>query len=262
MIAFETIDEVREFVNVSADYDLDKFNTFVEAARNELQMFFDSDWDILEEVFASSIPDKDKLHRMARGVLAAKAMILALDESSMNLGDNGATVYKGGNDIVASDTKIAAYRASVETRIRQALSIILDLMRANPAVFVNGRELTNKSCLVQYAQQTRKCLKQLTTLECFEMYGDLLRVQQVELPVGAEMLSELLDKGDELTGDKMNLLTACRNYLLAVAAMKDNGTATAMKDHIIALARRISPPAPVADEKPINGELKGLFITH
>lgn len=258
MIEFNKNEEFQQYVNIANDYPYDKFMVFVDQCRNDFEQFFGEDWQKLDNTPALSSSFDDKLEQLTRMALVCKAMVYALDESSMNLSDNGATVYKGDKDIVASDAKIKQYRDSVEKRWRRAVTAILDIMKSYPEYFAIGKQLNNQTCMVQYVRHTYNTRISMSTLECFEAYGALLQAQE-ELELPDELKDELLTQGETLPGDKYVLLLMCRNYILERVNNVESSEISRLKEVISQKIQKISYVA--TDEPSINSSLKGIFTT-
>lgn len=258
MIEFNNISEFQQYVNIAADYPYDKFIIFIDQARQDFEQFFRDDWPKLNNTPALSSSFDDKLEQLTRMALACKAMVYALDESSMNLSDNGATVYKGGSDIVASDAKIKQYRDSVEKRWRTVVTAILDIMKSYPEYFAIGKQLNNQTCMVQHVRQTYNTRISMSTLECFEAYGALLQAQE-ELELPDALKAELLTQGETLQGDKYVLLLMCRNYILERVHNVESAEITRLKKEIEKKMYKIAYVAP--EGTTINSQLKGIFTT-
>lgn len=258
MIEFHKKEEFQQYVNIANDYPYEKFMIFVDQARHDFEQFFGEDWDKLDNTPALSSGFDDKLEMLTRMALVCKAMVYALDESSMNLSDNGATVYKGDKDIVASDSKIAQYRDSVEKRWRKAVTAILDIMKSHDEYFVIGKQLNNQTCMVQHVRHTYNTRISLSTLECFEAYGALLQAQE-ELELPDALKEELLTHGDTLPGDKYVLLLMCRNYILERVNNVESAEISRLKDVISQKVQKISYVAPEGPS--VNSQLKGIFTT-
>lgn len=258
MIEFNSTTDFQQYVNISADYPFDKFMVFIDQARIDFEQFFGEDWKTLENTHSLSTTFDDSLESLTRMAVVCKAMVYALDESSMNLSDNGATVYKGSTDIVASDAKIKQYRDSVEKRWRSAVTFILDIMKSCPEYFAIGKQLNNQTCMVQHVRQTYNTRISMSTLECYEAYGALLQAQE-ELELTDALKESLLKDADNLMGDMMVLLMMCRNYILERVHNVESTEISRLKAEIEKKIYRISF---VPQTTPtINSELTGIFTT-
>lgn len=137
MAIINNIDDLRQTIKVDVDTPFESWIIFLNDARNQFLVNYLGLELIekLESINQSSASEADqkylRLLSLARGVLGPYAGQLAMDELSINTGDQGHTVTKTDRLTPASDSKIAKVASSMLERAWNNLELLLEYLENN-----------------------------------------------------------------------------------------------------------------------------------
>lgn len=151
---FKNTIEVAEHVKISINLDFDILKPYIQYATDayitpylgynlvdKLEKYYLSTPPV-RETFDNSVHLK-KLLIYTQKTIAPFAVLLAVDETSINFGDTGHTVSRNATLAPASDAKIASYKKSLHERSWFNLEQLLLLLEQHPTSWIEWQAASN-----------------------------------------------------------------------------------------------------------------------